>query len=47
MYFRTSRTRKKTENGSFVTAINCLKQTALQQMILTKQRYGKEDNYIA
>ena len=38
---------QKTENGSYVTAINCLKQTALQQMILTKQRYGKEDNYIA
>lgn len=32
---------------SFVTAVNCLKQTALQQMILTKQRYGKEDKYIA
>ena len=29
---------QKTENGSFVTAINCLKQTALRQMILTKQR---------
>ena len=38
---------KKTADGSFVTAINCLKQTALRQMILTKQRYGKEDKYIA
>ena len=38
---------QKTEDGSFVNAINCLKQTALRQMILTKQRYGKEDNYIA
>ena len=38
---------QKTADGSFVTAINCLKQTALRQMILTKQRYGKEDNYIA
>ena len=38
---------QKTADGSFVTAINCLKQTALQQMILTKQQYGKEDNYIA
>ena len=37
---------QKTEDGSFVTAINCLKQTALRQMILTKQRYGKEDKYI-
>ena len=38
---------QKTADGSFVTAINCLKQMALRQMILTKQRYGKEDNYIA
>ena len=38
---------QKTADGSFVTALNCLKQTALQQMILTKQQYGKEDNYIA
>ena len=38
---------QKTTDSSYVTAINCLKQTALQQMILTKQRYGKEDNYIA
>lgn len=38
---------QKTEDGSFVTAINCLKQTALRQMILTKRRYGKEDKYIA
>lgn len=38
---------QKTSDGSFVTAINCLKQTALRQMILTKQRYGKEDHYIA
>ena len=38
---------QKTATGSYVTAINCLKQTALRQMILTKQRYGKEDKYIA
>ena len=38
---------QKTADGSFITAINCLKQTALRQMILTKQRYGKEDKYIA
>ncbi len=31
----------------YVTAINCLKQTALQQMILTKKQYGKNDKYIA
>ena len=38
---------QKTADGSFVTSINCLKQTVLRQMILTKQRYGKEDKYIA
>ena len=37
----------KTGEGQFVTAINCQKDIALQQMILTKQRYGKEDGYIA
>ena len=37
----------KTAGGQFVTAINCQKDIALQQMILTKQRYGKEDGYIA
>jgi len=31
----------------YVTAINCLKNTALQQMILTKKQYGKDDGYIA
>ena len=38
---------QKTAAGSYITAINCLKQTVLRQIILTKQRYGKEDNYIA
>ena len=37
----------KTADGQFLTAINCQKDIALQQMILTKQRYGKEDGYIA
>ena len=37
----------KTADGQFVTAINCQKNIALQQMILTKQRYGKENGYIA
>ena len=37
----------KTADGQFVTAINCQKDIALQQMILTKQRYGKEYGYIA
>ena len=37
----------KTADGQFVTVINCQKDIALQQMILTKQCYGKEDGYIA
>lgn len=37
----------KTAGDQFVTAVNCQKDMALQQMILTKQRYGKEDGYIA
>ena len=36
-----------TENGEYVSAINCLKEIALQQMILTKKQYGKENGYIA
>ena len=36
-----------TQDGAYVTAINCLKETALRQMILTKRQYGKEDGYIA
>lgn len=36
-----------TQEGEYVTAINCLKKTALRQMILTKKRYGKTDGYIA
>ena len=27
----------KTKNGEYVSAVNCLKETALQQMILTKK----------
>lgn len=37
----------KTDNRQFVTAINCKKEIALQQMIITKQQFGKEDKYIA
>ena len=29
------------------SAVNCLKEIALQQMILTKRQYGKENGYIA
>lgn len=36
-----------TEHGEYVSAINCLKEIALQQMILTKKQYGKDDGYIA
>lgn len=36
-----------TNQEEYVTAINCLKEIALQQMILTKKQYGKEDRYIA
>ncbi len=36
-----------TEQGEYVSAINCLKEIALQQMILTKKQYGKENRYIA
>lgn len=30
-----------TQKGEYVTALNCLRETALRQMILTKKRYGK------
>lgn len=36
-----------TEQGEYVSAVNCLKEIALQQMILTKKQYGKDDGYIA
>ena len=36
-----------TKKGEYVTAVNCLKEIALQQMIQTKKRFGKEDKYIA
>ncbi len=37
----------KTENETFVTSINCLKEIALEQMIEVKKQYGKTDGYIA
>lgn len=37
----------KTNNQQFVTAINCKKEIALEQMILTKKKFNKEDKYIA
>ena len=36
-----------TEQGEYVSAVNCLKEIALQQMILTKRQYVKENGYIA
>lgn len=30
-----------------VSAVNCLKETALEQMILTKKQYQKSGGYIA
>ena len=36
-----------TEGGRYVTAINCLPETAVQQMIATKRQYGKDDGIIA
>ena len=38
---------EKTAQGDFVTAINCVKEIALEQMILTKKQFGKDDGYIA
>ena len=37
----------KTNEGGCVSAVNCLKETALQQMILTKKQYQKTGGYIA
>lgn len=37
----------KTNNKQFVTAINCKKEIALQQMIFTKKQFNKSDKYIA
>lgn len=45
--FSYVRNPKKTEQEQYVSAINCLKETALQQMILTKKQYAKTDKYIA
>ena len=40
-------TGQKRGEDAYITAINCLKETALRQMILAKKRYGKTDGYIA
>lgn len=36
-----------TNAGEYVTAINCVKEIALQQMIHTKKQYAKESGYVA
>jgi hypothetical protein len=36
-----------TEQSEYVLAVNCLKEIALQQMILTKKQCGKKEGYIA
>lgn len=45
--FSYARNPDKTADEQYVTAINCQKDVALRQMILTKKQYGKEDGYIA
>ena len=45
--FAYARNPDKTNGEQYVTAINCQKDIALRQMILTKQQYGKDDGYIA
>lgn len=45
--FSYVRRSEATANGAYISAINCLKETALQQMVLTKKQYGKENQYIA
>ena len=36
-----------TAGGQYVTAINCTRETAVKQMILTKQQFRKTDGFIA
>ena len=38
---------EKTDGKQYVTAINCLKEIALKQMILTKKQFNKTSGYIA
>lgn len=45
--FSYVRNPEKTDNGEYVSAVNCLKETALEQMILTKKQYQKSGGYIA
>ena len=45
--FRYVTREDKTDEKQYVTAINCLKEIALQQMIITKKQFRKTDGYIA
>lgn len=45
--FSYARNPNETADEQYVTAINCQKDVALKQMILTKKQYGKDDGYIA
>ena len=36
-----------TSEGEYVTAINCMRETAFEQMIMTKKQFGKTEGYIA
>lgn len=36
-----------TAEGEYVTAINCMRETAFEQMIMTKKQFGKTEGYIA
>lgn len=45
--FSYAQSPEKTDQGSYVTAINCVREIALEQMILTKKQFGKDDGYIA
>jgi len=37
----------KTEQKLFVSGVNCLPETAIQQMVMTKRQYGKTDKILA
>lgn len=45
--FSYVRNPEKTDYGEYVSTVNCLKETALEQMILTKKQYQKSGGYIA
>lgn len=36
-----------TSEGEYVSAINCMRETAFEQMIMTKKQFGKTEGYIA